>query len=113
MQFSRQTDIMIEKELRKLKPANIEVRLIGLQNGDNPLRLNETVDFIKKMKLPVFEADLFGGDTRHICIDIKTGVSFDVLISNRLYKPGELTNKVTREQFERASLEPNVQAPDA
>ena len=49
----------------------------------------------------IFEADLFGSDRRNIAIDLKTGTSFNMLTENRLYKPGELANTTTEEQFAR------------
>jgi len=71
--------------LKKLKP-NLEARLIGLQSKQSFVYLSRVA----------------GSETRHIAIDMKLGVSHDVLLENRLYRPGELINMTTLEQFERS-----------
>ncbi|MCL4404741.1 hypothetical protein M1583_02000, partial [Candidatus Marsarchaeota archaeon] len=52
--------------------------------------------------IPLVEADLFGNEVRHIAFDAKQGMSFNVLVNNMNYKPGELVNKMTIDQFERS-----------
>ena len=64
------------------------------------------MEFAHALRIPIFEADLFGNSTRHIAIDIYSGMSFNVLLEDKLYKPGELVNNMTREQFERAIMPP-------
>lgn len=106
---SRFTDFTVplatkfERELKLLKNTHLEARIIGLQNGSDISPISDIIAFLRKNSLPLVEVDLFGTDTRHICFDTKTGVSFDVLIGNRLYKPGELANKLTQAQFQRES----------
>ncbi|MDE1810719.1 MAG: hypothetical protein KGH66_01610 [Candidatus Micrarchaeota archaeon] len=82
-------------------PANIEVRLIGFQNGqDAPL--HEIMDFVRARKLKLVEIDLFGPNVRHVSMDSMLGSDFDLLLEDRIYRPGELKNTTTLEQFERA-----------
>lgn len=85
---------------KKLKP-NFEVRLIGLQNNQEYQQLYQVADFLEAKKLPLLEADLFGNELRHVAIDMKLGMSFNVLLENRLYRAGELMGNATMEQFER------------
>ena len=86
--------------LKKRKP-NLEARLIGLQSKQDVDYLGQLADLVKTTRIKLVEVDLFGGDTRHIAIDRMLGTSYDVLMENRLYRPGELANKTTEEQFER------------
>lgn len=77
--------------LGKVRPSNFEFRLIGMQNGYRAGL--EGVELLHKRTSGVLaEADLFGTDTRHIAIDTKTGVSYNLLLLNRVYRPGELKN---------------------
>jgi len=96
----------IEKELTKFLKGfhrpNFEARIIGIQNGQKHPTLSQVVDLISKHNLPVVEVDLFGQETRHIAIDARLGVSFNILMEDRLYKPGELINNKTVAQFERS-----------
>ena len=78
-----------------------EARLIGLQNGQQFQQVEQTYALIRKKGMAVSEIDLFGNETRHVAVDLKTGTTFDVLVENRPYKPGELVNRLTPEQFER------------
>jgi hypothetical protein len=100
-EWSKEMEVKLERDLALLKVPNFELRLIGLQNGQSWKVIADLIPLIKKRKFPVFEVDLFGEDVRHVSIDAKTGTSMDVLINNRLYKPGELRNNTTFEQFER------------
>jgi hypothetical protein len=96
--------LIIEKMIRTARNANFEARLIGMQDGQSQYLINDDLALLKKFRIPLFEIDLFGTDLRHVAFDLKTGISFDVLVENRLYKPGELVNKTTLEQFERVNL---------
>ncbi len=87
--------------LKSLHGPHLEARLIGLQNNQDIEILGEIMNMQKKYKIPLFEVDLFGNATRNIALDSKVGMSFDILLGDRLYRPGELLNKTTLEQFER------------
>ena len=89
------------KKRPRIRP-NFEVRIIGLQSKQSVNYLNQIADLVSATGVKLVEADLFGGETRHIALDLKLGVSQDVLLEDRLYRPGELINKTTLEQFERA-----------
>ncbi len=106
MRMTPGAESMIEKTVRSARGANFEARLIGMQTGQSQFILNDALALLKKFRIPLFEVDLFGTDVRHTAIDLKTGASFDVLVENRLYKPGELLNKTTMEQFEREAFAP-------
>ena len=80
--------------------ANIEARVIGMQNGQGLGIVQEISDFIIANGIRLVEVDLFGGDTRHIAIDAKLGTSFNILMEDRIYRPGELGNPMTMENFE-------------
>ncbi len=83
---------------KKFVNANIEIRAIGLQNqGGAATKIVEQV--ASMFKGSIIELDLFGNQKRHVCIDVKTGASYDVLLLNRIYKPTELANDMTAEQF--------------
>ncbi len=84
--------------LKRIRNPNLEIRLIGLQNGyADPLA---GIDyFAKKIKCMMVEVDLFGTDTRNIAIDTKTGLPYNLFLLNRIYRPGELANKTTVDEF--------------
>lgn len=88
--------------LKASKPKpNLEARLIGMQNGqDYYLLLDEMADFFIANKIKLVEIDLFGTEMRHVAIDSKLGMSFNILLEDRHYRPGELTNSMTVENFE-------------
>lgn len=88
------------ESMRKAKP-NLEARIIGLQNGQNYEQVERMLGFLKEKGITLVEADLFGSDTRNIAMDMKLGTSHNVLMNDRLYRPGELANTQTMEQFER------------
>ena len=103
--------VTIDRELRKFidsaKKArfhNMEARIIGMQNRQDFRYTAETLcRFASDNGIRLSEVELFGGNARHIAIDAKLGTSFDVLGEDRVYRPGELVNNATLEQFE-ASL---------
>ncbi len=102
----RTSTVLTENELssintliKKLKRSNIEIRLIGMQN--NHAELASCFNSLHKKIIGVLsEADLFGKEQRHILIDTKTGMTYNLLLENRIYRPGELINKSTYEEFE-------------
>ena len=75
--------------LSRIKRPNIEFRAIGLQNSTTePLSSLHMLRKVFQNKLA--EADLFGNSTRHIAIDTRTGMTYNLLLLNRIYRPGEL-----------------------
>ncbi|MGC8648161.1 MAG: hypothetical protein ACP5SJ_01525 [Candidatus Micrarchaeia archaeon] len=88
--------------LRRLKKAIVEARIIGMQDNEDTSTLGDVLSMLAKRKIEIYEADLFGTSTRHIALDLHTGATFDILIYDRIYKPGELANKLTEEQFSRS-----------
>lgn len=85
--------------IRSLKRPNLEMRIIGLQNGAaGPLSIVNWLG--KRLRCSLMEADLFGIEARNVAFDLKQGMTFDVLLSNRMYAKGELVNRVTKEEFE-------------
>ncbi len=101
MEFGRPVHDHFENFLRSLKRPNIEVRVLGMQDNQGASAMYGVADFIAQNKLALYEIDLFGKDTRHIALDMSTGMSFNILLQDKIYKPGELANKMTLEQFER------------
>ncbi len=98
----------IKQFVRKLKRPNLELRAIGMQNKtkEYSTQIANMIDSIyeitrKATKDRVFltEVDLFGTQERNIAIDTKLGMTFDILLLNRLYRPGELSNKISVEHF--------------
>ncbi len=86
-------------KFRDPKNRHFEARIIGMQNGQDASVLVRIMDFLKANGIILNEVDLFGTDVRHIAIDAKTGMSYNVLLEDRLNKPGELANKTTMEEF--------------
>jgi len=85
----------------KAKKHNFEARIIGLQsNQDFYFMLNELIGIVLDNRMSLVEVDLFGGNVRHIALDAKLGQSYNVLMEDRLYRPGELVNRLTIENFE-------------
>jgi hypothetical protein len=84
--------------------TNFEARFIGMQNAQQYEALKKLFDFVEKKKLPLVEVDLFGNNARHIALDSKTGATYNILKNNILYKPGELANNTTIEQFEQGLM---------
>ncbi len=89
-------------QLRGIKKPSVEARLIGMQNSQDTSLLDNVLSMLAARKIEVYEADLFGANIRHIALDLHTGTTFDVLVYDRIYKPGELINKLTEEQFSRS-----------
>lgn len=112
--LDRKTLESIGKFSMRLGKPNIEIRLIGLQNADKTAlsSLYTIRKHAKGMKndcvCNLVEADMFGNEQRHVCVDMKTGSSYNLLLENRIYRPGELTNTVKREDFEakRGAMKP-------
>ncbi len=86
-----------EQYLNKNKHNNLELRLFGFQNADINnnafMVLNKLADIAIKYAIPISEIDLFGNEIRHIAIDLKIGSTFNILLENRLYRPGELISQ--------------------
>ncbi len=101
--FTADFETFLNKELKRMANANFEARVIGMQNGDKTTAYS-VVSFLRAHNLVVVEVDIFGDETRHLAIDVKRGVTFNVLAGNKPYKPGELKNDLTVEQFERALM---------
>jgi hypothetical protein len=81
-----------------MRMKNIELRLIGLQNKAD-LLLGSMTLFQTYLKGALAEVDLYGNERRHIAIDTKTGTTYNLLLNNIIYKPGELTSTLTKEAF--------------
>jgi hypothetical protein len=79
--------------IERFRKPNIEARLIGGQNTERTLNISELMRIIEAYKLPLFEIDLFGNEVRHVAMDIKLGTSNNILIENRINRPGELINQ--------------------
>ncbi|MGC8479515.1 MAG: hypothetical protein ACP5M9_02495 [Candidatus Micrarchaeia archaeon] len=90
------------KDIKKMNENNLELRLIGLQN--NHLEITRFINTLhSKINCKVAEVDLFGKELRNILIDTKTGMLYNLLLENRIYRPGELINKIAFEDFESAN----------
>jgi len=89
----------IRSFVRSLKKPNLEIRGIGLQNGD--MELLEEINKVKEIcKGPIVELDVFGNETRHIALDLKTGMTYNILLLDRIYRPGELVTTLGKNDFE-------------
>ncbi|MDE1851476.1 MAG: hypothetical protein KGH69_02185 [Candidatus Micrarchaeota archaeon] len=101
----RLADQMPQKELdaaiaplKRLPRRNVEMRAIGMQDGHAPQA--PVLDHVRRaLHCRLMEADMFGTDVRHVAVDLKTGASYNLLLLNRIYRPGELKNQQTYEQF--------------
>ena len=97
--IEKSLQIAINKFAKGIKKPNFELRCIGLQNGSK-----EAANIVSEMhniaKGSIAEIDLFGSEIRHICIDLKTGLTYDLLLENRRYRAAELTNKMTKPEFD-------------
>lgn len=87
--------------LRKLKKPNLEMRIIGMQNGDSEL-LSAADRLYAATKPALIEADLFGNETRQIAFDLKLGMPFDLLLLNRIYRPHELANAQSIDDYNKS-----------
>lgn len=88
-----------EKFIRSIRRPVLEARIIGMQNDASPFQLIAFLDVLLSHKIPLVEVDLFGNETRHVYIDLKIGTSMNVLMENRLYRPGELANLPPRNKI--------------
>lgn len=97
--------------LKRAKP-NLEARIIGMQSGqkDYSTMLSELIGFFASNSIKLVEVDMFGTNTRHIAIDSKLGTSYNILTEDRLFRPGELVNGMTVENFEN-KLKTGQQSP--
>lgn len=96
--------------LKKLPRRNIEMRAIGMQDGH--AEQASVLDVIRKsLGCSLIEADMFGTDIRHIAIDLKTGTSYNLLLLNRIYRPGELKNQQAAGQPQPKAQQPASQPP--
>ena len=87
---------------------NVEARIMGLQNGEDHAFLGGLLGFLSKQGIRLIEADLFGEETRHVAIDLKTGASYNVLLEDRHYRAGELVNRMTIDDFARTLIKPKA-----
>jgi hypothetical protein len=98
------SDDIIKKKLKdfikKFKKPNFEVRIFGMQNNESQILVGKLLEVIKTYKLKVYEVDLFGNQTRNIAFDAKNGMSFNILLNDRIYRAGELNTNLTADQFE-------------
>lgn len=91
-------------DIRKINKPNLEMRAIGLQDNDTEL-LGSLQSLHAALKPSLMEADLFGRETRHIVFDLKLGMSFNLLLLNRIYRPHELVNTTRLEEFNKKKSE--------
>ncbi len=89
----------VEHEVKNLKKPNLETRVIGLQDKETEL-LGTVERFHGMFKSSLMEIDLFGEETRHIVFDMKLGMTFNLLLLNRIYKQYELLNMTTKPEFD-------------
>ncbi len=88
----------INKAIRAKGHRNLEMRVIGMQ-GPDPI-MQSVIDTVRSsIPCRLAELDLFGNQTRHIALDLKTGSSYDLLLNNKVYGPAELITKATQEEF--------------
>ncbi len=92
---------IIEKRINRIKNPNLEIRAIGLQNGwrGYAKSLNDIYK-ASRSKGHCMEVDLFGNEKRHIALDLKTGLSYNLFLENRIYRPGELINDEKETDFQ-------------
>lgn len=98
--ISRSEIDKIKGAIRRLRRPHMEIRIIGMQDGD--ATLVHMINEIQKLSVgELVEADLFGNQRRHLIIDLLTGKPYSLLLENRIYRPGELTNNEKKEDFDR------------
>ena len=84
---------LIRKKIGMMKRPDIEIRVIGMQNGHDELL--DVVDKVRKItNAQMIETDLFGNEIRNVAIDAKNGSAYDLLLMDRIYRPVELINGV-------------------
>ena len=83
---------MLGSDIRRLRSPDFKVRLIGLQNkAAAPLKSVEKIErLVKPSNLQ--EVDLFGREVRHIAFDLKSGVTYNLLLLDRIYEPSEMVD---------------------
>ncbi len=91
----------MDRYLKSKKRSNFEARIIGLQDGEDYSYTEEIIDILGKRKIAFYEIDLFGSEVRHVAIDMRIGTTYNMLLLNRVYRPGELANNLTEDQFSR------------
>ena len=89
----------IRSIIRKAAFRNAEIRVIGLQSGDQPMRGEVSKIRTAIPGIRLVEVDLFGNETRHIALDMKTGSTYDLLLNNKIYTPAELINNIAPKDF--------------
>ncbi|MCL5008365.1 MAG: hypothetical protein M1156_00540 [Candidatus Marsarchaeota archaeon] len=83
----------VSKLISGIKRPNLEIRAIGAQNNaENFVQMLNKMHALKPNTLA--EIDLFGNNIRHILIDSHTGMPYNLLLQNRIYRPGELVNNI-------------------
>lgn len=82
------------------KNPNLEGRLFGMQDGQKVTIVEDILAIFARYNVHLAEIDIFGNQIRHITIDAHTGASFNVLLEDRIYRPGELNNSTSIEKFE-------------
>jgi hypothetical protein len=92
------------ERIDRMGNTNLEVRAIGMQDRDTEL-LNTLERMHATFKSSLMELDLFGNEVRHIAFDLKLGMSFNLLLLDRIYTPSELVNQTSKEEFERRKSE--------
>ncbi len=88
----------LNSKLTGMKAQNLELRLIGMQNSGTDAIRGLQVEL--KVRGRLVEVDLFGTNMRNVALDTKTGMTYNMLLLNRIYRAGELTNTVSRADFE-------------
>ena len=88
----------LNSKLAGMRARNLELRIIGLQNSGTDVVGGLQAEL--KVRGRLVEADLFGINMRNIAIDTKTGMTYNMLLLNRIYRAGELANTVSKEDFE-------------
>ncbi len=99
------------KAVRKIRNPNIEMRAIGLQNTDK-----QSADAIMEMRNAIgtgslAEADLFGNQKRHIIMELYTGRMYNLLLENRIYRPGELMVLASKPEIRIPTMQPATKTP--
>lgn len=89
--------------IRSLKDKkNLEGRIIGLYDNQKIPDVKEISDIFKKYNISIYEIDIFGDLIRNIAVDSKLGVTYNVLMLNRLYRPGELKSDISIIEFKKS-----------
>lgn len=82
----------IRAEARKMLSAkpNLEARMIGGQDDDGITYARDVLNLTKDVKAKLMESDLFGKEFRHVAVDSRFGMTYNVLLEDRPYRAGEL-----------------------